>query len=185
MGERNFMIDVLLCGDAADASIADALVPALSLCGGLCRSGGGSVDDCGGRVKYFLFESAEVPKIGMKSGILVFKSRLGEAIPAKVPEGFVCVFGSQNTRAADILRGSPATVVTFGTGPKDTLSLAGLDTAAACVSLQRNVATLKGKLLEPHDFSVGLNGKRSPEQVLAVSAVLLLSGEDSESGYRI
>ena len=179
------MTDVLLCGDAADPSIADALIPALTFYGGLCYSGRDAVADFDGPAKYFLYESGEVPKIGMAKGILILKNRLGETMPALVPAGFVCVIGSQNAQAAGMLRGSKATVVTCGTGPKDTLSLAGLDGSAACVSLQRNLAALDGKLLEPHDFSVRLLKRRTPEQILAVSAVLLLSGVDSEQGYQI
>ena len=177
--------DVLLCGDAADPSIADALIPALTYYGGLCYAGKDAVTDCKGPADYFLYESVEVPKIGMEKGILILKNRLGETMPAQVPEGFVCVIGSRNAQAADMLRGSRAAVVTCGTGPKDTLSLAGLDGAAACVSLQRNIVTLNGKLLEPHDFSVTLTRQRSPEQILTVGAVLLLSGVNSEKGFCI
>lgn len=179
------MTDVLLCGDTADPSIADAMIPALAHYGGLCYAGKDAVADCSGPAEYFLYESAEVPKIGMGKGILILKNRLGETMPAQVPEGFICVIGSRNAQAADMLRGSKAAAVTCGTGPKDTLSLAGLDVAAACVSLQRNIVTLDGKLLEPHDFSVTLTRQRSPEQILAVGAVLLLSGVDSEKGFYI
>lgn len=179
------MIDVLLCGDAADVSIPSALIPALTFYGGLCYSGKNSVSDCADAAKFFLYESGEVPKIGMPKGILILKNKLGETMPAAVPDEFVCVIGSQNAQAANMLRGCKASVVTCGTGPKDTLSLAGLDTTAACVSLQRNMVTLDGQLLEPHDFSVTLTQRRTPEQILAVSAVLLLSGIDSEKGYLV
>jgi hypothetical protein len=179
------MIDILLCGDPFDSSIADALIPALSLCGGLCFSDRNAVMECGDSARYFLYESDTVPKIGMKRGILLLKDKLCETMPVQVPDGFVGVIGSRNAQAARMMCGSGASVVTCGTGPKDTLSLAGLDTSAACVSLQRNLVTLDGELLEPHDFSITLLQRRSPEQVLAVSAVLLLSGVDSEQGYRI
>ena len=156
------MTNVLLCGDASDASISTALIPALTFYGGLCYSGRNSVSDCGDTAEYFLYESGEMPKIGMAKGILILKNRLDETMPAPVPDEFVCVIGSQNAQAAQMLCGSKASVVTCGTGPKDTLSLAGLDTTAACVSLQRNMATLDGRLLEPHDFSVTLTQRRSP-----------------------
>ena len=95
------------------------------------------------------------------------------------------MIGSGNSLAAQVLCGSKAAVITCGTGPTDTLSLAGLDVSSACVSLQRNMAALSGELLEPHDFSVKLLGCRTPEQILSVSAVLLLAGENSEEGYII
>lgn len=179
------MTNILLCGDAADTSILDALIPALKFYGGLCYSGRNAVMQYGTTAEYFLFESDGVPKIGLGKGILLLKDKLNETMPAPVPDGFICVLGSRNEQAAHLLCESKATVVTCGMGSKDTLSLAGLDAAAACVSLQRNMATLGGKLLEPHDFNVKLLQQRSPEQILAVSAVLLLSGIDSEQEYRI
>lgn len=179
------MTDILLCGAAADTAIADALIPVLKSCGGLCHAGRNSVEDCSGPAAYFLYECTEVPKIGMTKGLLLLKNQLAETVPARVPAGFVCIIGSKNVPAADLLRGTGAAVVTCGTGAKDTLSLAGRDTAAASVSLQRSLLTLGGKLLEPHDFSIRLTRPRSPEQILAVSAVLLLTGADSEQGYRI
>jgi hypothetical protein len=179
------MTDILLCGAAADMSFAEALIPALKHCGGLCYAGRDAVEDCVGSAEYFLYECTAVPKIGIEKGILLFKEHLGETTPARVPPGFICVIGSKNEQAAELLHGVSAAVVTYGTGPKDTLSLAGLDASEASVSLQRNLLTLNGKLLEPHDFSVKLTRQRTPEQVLAVSAVLLLAGVDSEQGYLI
>ena len=121
----------------------------------------------------------------MEKGILVLKNRLEGTAPAPVPDHFICVIASGNSQAAQLLCGSGAAVITCGTGPTDTLSLAGIDASSACVSLQRNLADLSGRVLEPHDFSVRLSKERTPEQILTVSAVLLLSGENSEEGYLI
>lgn len=179
------LTDVLLCGDPSDTSIAEALLPSLAVCGGLCYSGRNQVADYGTFARFFLYESTEIPKISMEKGILVFKNKLAGTTPAEVPEHFVCVIDSGNASAAQLLCGSKAAVITCGTGPTDTLSLAGLDAVSACVSLQRNLVTLDGNILEPHDFSVKLSRGKTPEQILAVSAVLLLSGENSEKEFII
>ena len=179
------MTNVLLCGDPSDTSITEALVPALAACGGLCRYGRNQVSDYGEPARFFLYESEEIPKIEMEKGILVLKNRLEGTAPAPVPDHFICVIASGNSQAAQLLCGSGAAVITCGTGPTDTLSLAGIDASSACVSLQRNLADLSGRVLEPHDFSVRLSKERTPEQILTVSAVLLLSGENSEEGYLI
>lgn len=177
------LIPVILCGDSSDSSIANALIPALARCGGVCYSGQGRVLAEGGGARFFLVESDSVPKIGMQQGILLFKKNISRTDPAAVPPGFFCVLGSSNTGAMQLLRGSGAAVVSCGTGPKDTLSLAGRESSCAAVSLQRNLVTLGGELLEPRDFRVELTAPRSTEQILLVGAVLLLSGDDPENGY--
>ncbi len=45
--------------------------------------------------------------------------------------------------------------------------------------------TVDGNVLEPHDFTVRLMSKLSPNRILAVCAVLLICGIDSENGYDI
>ena len=68
---------------------------------------------------------------------------------------------------------------------RDTLSIASLDYGSAVLSLQRSVLTLGGKLLEPHDFQVQVEGNAGPAQILTVSMILLLLGLDSGKGFRI
>ena len=179
------MTNVLLCGDPSDTSISEALVPVLAACGGLCKCGRNQVSNYGESPRFFLYECDEIPKIEVEKGILVLKNRLEGTAPAPVPNHFICVIASGNAQAAQLLCGSRAAVITCGTGPTDTLSLAGIDASSACVSLQRNLVDLNGRIIEPHDFSVRLSMQRTPEQILAVSAVLLLSGVDSETGYLI
>lgn len=179
------MINILLCGNPLDLSISDALIPALSLYGGLCYANGDRVLECGVSTQYFLYENEKVPQIDIPRGILLFKNSIHQKAPVRVPDGFLCVLETKNTKAAEMLQGTDATVITCGTGPKDTLSIAGLESSCAAISLQRNLATLSGNILEPHDFNVKLSQPRSPYQILFVSAVLLISDIDSENGYII
>ncbi|WP_416201135.1 MAG: hypothetical protein ACFWUD_02355 [Thermocaproicibacter melissae] len=179
------MTNVLLCGDPTDTSITDALIPALATYGGVCYFRSGVAEQYGENGHFCLLESVEVPKITLPRGILVLKDKLSATACAEVPDNFVCVIGSGNKQAAQMLCRSKAAVVTCGTGMTDTLSLAGIDSSSACVSLQRNLITLQGNLIEPLDFSVNLSQQRTPQQILFVSAVLLLAGVDVEQGYSI
>lgn len=177
------MIDIVLCGDPGDTSISSALVPALYRCGGVRFQSTERIYGKGETPDFLIFDCAQIPKIELKSGIVVFKNSFRGQGPAEIPPGFLCVLETKNARAAEFLRGTDAAVVTCGTGSRDTLSVAGLDGAAAALSLQRNLEPLGGGVLEPHDFTVNLLAKRSPHQILAVCAVLLISGVDSSKGY--
>lgn len=178
------MVDILLCGDPDGPELAEALLAALSRYGGVCFSGAERVSERGVSPRYFLSESGFVPKIDVPAGILILEDAVGvrDGTPP-VPEGFFCVMSSVSACAARILRDSRATAITCGTGSRDTLSLAALEPDFAAVSLQRNLRTLGGKLLEPRDFHVALARPLGPQQILFVSAALLLSDVDPDAGY--
>lgn len=164
-------------------SVSSVLVPALSRRGGVRFQGAGRIYGMGETPEFLVFDCAQLPRIELKSGIVVFKNSFQPQRPAELPAGFLCVLEAKNLRAAEFLKGTAAAVVTCGTGPKDTLSVAGLDGGFAAVSLQRNLEPLGGGMLEPHDFTVKLLAKRSPHQILSVCAVMLIAGVDSSQGY--
>lgn len=177
---------IILCGKSNDMSLSDALLPALS--------GYGSVLYCGARrlarfgsdqPDFLVFDAERVPEINLQSGILLFKNSFEPTEPAFVPPGFSCVLESKNLHAAAALQGSGAAAVTCGTSPKDTVSIAALEEDTAALSLQRSITALDGSLLEPHDFAVSLRSGLGPHRILAVCAVLLISGIDSSGGYVI
>ena len=177
------MTNIVLCGDASDSSISNALIPALALYGGVKYAGPGKVFERGVSARFFLCECEEVPQIGLQSGILLFKNSIRQQNPFRIPDSFFCVMQSKNAHAAALLKDSSAAVITCGTSTRDTLSIAGLESSGAALSLQRSLPTLEGEILEPHDFTVSCSEERSPSQLLAVCAVLLISGIDSAKGY--
>jgi hypothetical protein len=179
------MTNIILCGDAGDSSVSTALIPALTLYGGVFYAGPGKVFESCASPRFFLGECEEVPQIGLQTGILLFKNSIRQQSKYRIPDRFFCVLQTKNTHAAALLRDTAATVVTCGTSTRDTLSIAGLEGAGAALSLQRNLPMLDGGILEPFDFTVSCSEERSPNQLLSVCAVLLISGADSSKGYNI
>lgn len=177
------LIDIFLCGDPNDTSVSSVLVPALSRCGGVRFQSAERIYGMGETPDFLIYDCVKIPKIELKNGIVIFKNSFCSQGSARLPSGFLCVLETKNTRAAQFLEGTDAAVVTCGTGPRDTLSVAGLEGASATLSLQRNLEPLCGGVLEPHDFTVKLMAKRSPHQILSVCAILLISGADSSKGY--
>ena len=182
------MINIILCGKAIDTSISDALLPTLARYGGvqycsekrLGRFGGGTNE-------FFLYDCEKVPQIELEYGILLFKNSFHSSQNISIPSGFSCVLETKNLNAAVILKDTNTAAITCGTSPKDTISIAGLglDETNATLSLQRSIITVGGGILEPHDFTVKLLSKLGPHRILAVCAVLLISGIDSSQGYII
>lgn len=179
------MTNIILCGDAGDFSVSHALIPALARYGGVRYLGPEKILDLGDPLKFFLYECAEIPRIEIKSGILIFQNSIRQQSPFSIPKNFLCVLQPKNISAAELLGETGATVVTCGTSTRDTLSIAGLESSGAALSLQRSLPTLDGRLLEPHDFTVSFSEERSPGQILSVCAALLISGIDSSEGFLI
>ncbi len=183
------MTAVVLCGKRNDPVVCDPLLKALSHYGGALYFNGRtlkSVQDPGTDTpRFVVYDCEEIPDLNLEKGILLFKNSFCGSSARSIPAGVLTVFESYNGRAAGALKGTGVVAITCGTSAKDTLSVASLDEMSATVSLQRTVKDLSGTVLEPRDVAVELDSLLSPYQLLAVCSVLLLSGEDPNSGYRI
>lgn len=179
------MTNIILCGNLSDNSISCALIPALARYGGVRYSSPKQIYERGVSAEFFLYDCENIPEIKLKSGIVLFKNSINMQTHVSIPANFLCVIETKNVRAAAMLQSTKAAAITCGTGSKDTLSIAGLENVGATLSLQRNLKTLNGNVLEPHDFNVKFSEKRSPHQLLSTCAVLLASGSDSNKGFVI
>ena len=89
---------------------------------------------------------------------------------------FWCVFCSHHKEAAAFSRERGLRAVTCGFSPYDTVTLSSSTGEQSVVTLQREIHTVEGNLLEPADYPVLLTEPRSGEDVLISAAVLLLLG---------
>ncbi len=154
------METILLLGNAKDHALRNTLLPALERYGGVLYAGERQIFRMTSeQPAYFVYDCL------------------------RVPEGVRCVADSGNRSAIRLLQEAGAPAITCGTSARDTLSAASLEYGRAVLSLQRSIVTLGGKLLEPHDFGVGVAGGSLSREILPVSLVLLLSGVDSGEGY--
>lgn len=180
------MIPIVLCGKTSDTSISDALIPALARYGSGIYCGSQRLAKFGeGNPEFYVSDFEKPPKIEVENGILLFKNSFESQEPVQVPDSFSCILESQNLHAASALQGNDAAAITCGTSSKDTISIAALDESSAALSVQRSIITVGGAILEPHDFTVTFSTNLGPHRILAVCAVLLLSGTDSSEGYKI
>jgi hypothetical protein len=180
------MTNIILCGKEKDASIASALLPVLSRYGGVQYISVQRVARLGGdQMEFLVYDCEKLPQIELDKGILLFKNSFRASEQINIPNGFLCILEMKNIHAAALLNSTSASAITCGMNPKDTLSIAGLDETSAALSLQRSIITVAGGVLEPHDFTVRLNSALSPSRILAVCAILLISGIDSVQGYEI
>lgn len=83
--------------------------------------------------------------------------------------------------------GSGGGDVRCGLGDGDDLTLSSIRSGGAMLSLQRDLRTLNGTLLEPQEIPVTLETRcePEPEAVLAAAGAMLLLGADPSAGLRI
>ncbi len=180
------METVLLCGKGGGDTLTETLVKTLEQYGKVLYAGEQKLQHTDpGFPDFFVREQENLPELCMKSGILVFKTGVRLKRSIRIPEGMRCVLNSRNHQTAELLGRMKIPAAACGMGSRDTLSIASLDFEGAVLSLQRNIFTLQGNLLEPHDFRVKVQGNAGPAQILTISMILLLLGLDSGEGFCI
>lgn len=179
------MTNIILLGDLNDDSVSKVLVPALKRYGGVKYVSRACIYESTGSPDFFLCDCELLPELKFSNGIILFKNSVLEQKDICIPEDFINIIETKNARAEAMLQSINAVALSCGCGPKDTLSIAGLGNDSAALSLQRNIKTLSGEIIEPRDFNVNFSEKRSPHQILSVCAALLASGVDSSQGYSI
>ncbi len=107
--------------------------------------------------------------------------------PSFKGEGFVIsgtgIFSSCCCDAIKTAERSECNSITCGTSPLDTLSIASCSDREVMVSLQREIQTLKGDIVEPCEICVKTEEKPHIYPTLAATACLLMLGTPFENGY--
>ena len=168
---------VLLCGGSpAEQRLAESL----SRYGCVQRLRRGCISQSAGNSPdILLYEFDRIPEAVLPEGILLLGSRLSAERTA-LPPHLIPVFDSGNQTAARLLMQQQREGVSCGCAPQDTLSLASLSDTQAVVSLQRGLCTLDHQLLEPRDLTLQLSRPYELFELMALCAVLLLSGRFSD-----
>ena len=73
-----------------------------------------------------------------------------------------------------------ASAVSYGSGPKDTLTLSGREGRRLWLALQRELVTIQGQVVARQEFPWTLERGAAPQSALAVAGALLLLGVPPE-----
>lgn len=71
-------------------------------------------------------------------------------------------------------------VISYGMSKKDSVTMSSIGEGESVLTLQREMPTLNGKVLERQDIPVRSKRNYSPEDIMAGAAALLLLGLDPE-----
>ena len=73
-----------------------------------------------------------------------------------------------------------ASAVSYGSGPKNTLTLSSREGRKLWLALQRELVTIQGQVVDRQEFPWILDHGASPQSALAVAGALLLLGVPPE-----
>ena len=191
------LVKILLFGDQADHTLADALyhyhtsrgqkVCALSMAG---NTGDHRAQTDMMREKawdYLIVESEHADIVShMRPDIFVFKENhtafKKPCFSAAFPR-FI-VFSAADELASPLFYACPAGLIPCGLSEKDTLTFSSIETASGCISLQRGLENLHGEIVEPCEMKFTCSIPFSYYHALSFSALLfLMEKRDSLPAY--
>ncbi len=91
----------------------------------------------------------------------------------KIPEESICICSSTDTKALCFLFNKKVSVITCGLSTTDTFTYSSFE-ENKIISLQRPIATLNGKLLEPFEFENAFSLKNDEEILLFNSLITVV-----------
>lgn len=127
-------------------------------------------------VSCLLLDDGQVRSVQMEHSIFIFKSHccgLGDITP---PKAHAAVLNPENEQAAALLKSRQVPIITCGLSHKDTVTFSSRSPTTALVSLQREIHTTNGVLVEPRELPVTLTTPRDDYPLLASIAALWLAG---------
>lgn len=132
--------------------------------------------------KFIIYEDKIVPKIDTPNSIVIFKNHFYTNENSSI-KNCIPILNSQNVNAVRFLKNNVSIAITCGLSLRDTLSPSSINFPNNIVTLQRDILTVSGKVIEPHDLKVTLKKSMSMFNILSLCGVLLLSDIPSTNGY--
>lgn len=159
------MVKVFLCGDNRDESIKNTLARAVNNYGG-----------------FSIHEVDNLSMIKENYEVLIFKNSF-KYQKCSLSKQSLYITDSQNKNAITVLQENHLAAITCGMNFKDTLNISSLSGEKATVSLQRNIVTCDGNIIEPRDVKITLKKKTSIYPLLTSTIVLLVSSSEPKNNY--
>ena len=115
----------------------------------------------------------------VKDDCIVVMGENTAAIPRLIPDTAVIIANALNKEQMHTLSYLTCNVITCGNLIMDTVSYTSITDEEISVSFGRTVTTLDGDEIQPFEIPVKRNGAESLYEIMAVTALRLLTGDNS------
>ena len=175
------MINVFLCGNN-NTALNKNFHNILDKYGGIELFSRNNVYSTCSNPRFIIYENKVVPNVKSKNGIVIFNNQFYTNENSYI-KNCIPILNSQNLNAVRFLKNSFSIAITCGLSLRDTLCPSSIDFPNNIITLQRDILSISGKVIEPHDFRVTLSKPISMFDILSLCGVLLLSDIPSLNGY--
>lgn len=127
-------------------------------------------------VSCLLLDDRQARSVQMEHSVFIFKSHCDGLGDITLPKAHAAVLNPENEQTAALLKARHIPVVTCGLSHKDTVTFSSRTPTTALVSLQREIHTAAGVLVEPRELPVTLTTPRDDYPLLAAIAAMWLAG---------
>lgn len=176
--------NIIICGDSRDKKLTDTIISVCKKVGGVFVSDGECIYTTSKNPLFCITCTDRIRMIDA-DGIIIFGDGYTEPDEKCTIKRAVCITDSSNKAAVRSLNSTESCVIGCSMSERDTLSISCITDEYRLVSLQRNIHTLDGDIIEPCEIKLFSDRDLSPFTVLAVCAVLLLTGQPYDDGFYI
>lgn len=182
-----YLTIIALVGDDKDPSITDGIKASLSHSYQITHIKGSSISRCGSGYEILLFEHDTLSELDISECIVLMKN--GGKIPAlpRFPERSIVIADSQNSEQIGALHSLTSSVITCGSGKRDTVSYTSFTEDGMVVSLNRSIKAFSGKQIQPLEIPIKFTKEPSSEKIYNCTALialrLVLDDYDSDIGF--
>lgn len=123
-----------------------------------------------------------VTKIVAEQGVVIATDNLKKFKNQCFSKGFIGVCSENNKNALKFFKKNKLSVITCGTGTKNTLSVSSIEDSSMLLCLQRSIANIKGNIIEPCEIKVTFKNHQNLFSLLAVVSALIYYSSSSIEG---
>jgi len=113
-------------------------------------------------------------QIVAERGIVIATDSLKNFKNQHFPKGFIGVCAENNKSALKLFKKNNLSVITCGTGTKNTLSVSSIDEGSMLLCLQRSITDINGDITEPCEIKINSKKQRNLFSLLAAVCVLIV-----------
>jgi len=177
------LIRIIVYGSGQSKLISQKIALALSGFGCVEYMSDNFIKTNGESFDFLICDTETLNCTDYENTIFILKNSFKINPPPSLTKNSTVIFDGTNMRAAAYVKSCYCRTLDCGTSTHNTISIAGLNTDRAAVSIQRTVITLKGEKIEPMDITIKLKEPLPPYITSAITASLLICGIPYDDGY--
>lgn len=152
-----FLVRIIVYGDAKNKLISKKIASVLSDCGCVEYMSETSIKTNGSSFDYLICDTETLNRTDFENTVFILKNGFKSFTEPYLTKNSTIIFDGSHMRAAKYAKKFRCHTLDCGTSHQSTVSIAGINSERAAVSIQRNILTVNGAKIEPMDITVNLS----------------------------